>query len=189
MSDRGKCPVGGSVRSGKCPVGEVSGQGNVRSGKCPVGEVSCRWSVRSVKCPVGEVSGRGSVRSGKCLVGEVSGRGRVHRGCVRDSFKQGHLYRLYILWDSNASLWYIYPMWKPPLCNEKNKLPRRKVVLSSPRKITLSAILHPISLYFLTIVFLYFLTTSDTSLELTPLMYVHVIEIVINRTWILHVVL
>ena len=47
----------GSVRSGNCPVGELSSRGSVQSGKCPVGEVS-----------VGEVS------VGDMSIGDVSGK-------------------------------------------------------------------------------------------------------------------
>ena len=72
--------VGGNVRSGKCPFGEMSYWGNVQSGKRPSG-----------KCPVGELSvlgnvcggsvGQGSVNRGfvlgKVSVGELSSRGTV----------------------------------------------------------------------------------------------------------------
>ena len=68
-------PVSVFVRSGNCPVGELSGRGIVRSGNCPVGELPGRGIVRSGNCPVGELSGRGIVRSGNCPVGELSGPG------------------------------------------------------------------------------------------------------------------
>ena len=67
------------VSSGKCLVGEMSGQGNVCLGKCLVGEVSGRGSVWSGKCPVGEVFGWGNVWSGKCLL-EMCPRGNVQSG-------------------------------------------------------------------------------------------------------------
>ena len=89
----GNCPVGelsgrGIVRSGNCPVGELSGRGIVRSGNCPVGELSGRGIVRSGNCPVGELSGRGIVRSGNCPVGELSGRGIVRSGNCPDTEKR-----------------------------------------------------------------------------------------------------
>ena len=60
--------------SGKCPFGEMPGLGNVRrgtvrSGNCPLGEMSIRGNVRSGNCPVGEMSVRGNCCSGECLSG------------------------------------------------------------------------------------------------------------------------
>ena len=65
----------GNVRSGKCPIGEMSSRevsvrGVVRSGKCPFGEMSV-GEVSVEKVSVGELSSA-KCQLGNCPVGKLS---------------------------------------------------------------------------------------------------------------------